>query len=102
MRNAFLSAMHEGLAARGYVTVKFNFPYKERAGRAPDPAATLEACYRHVLEAVRADPKTAAARIVIGGKSLGGRMATHVAAKGAPVDGLLLLGYPLHPPGKME
>jgi predicted alpha/beta-hydrolase family hydrolase len=100
MHNPFLSAVHEGLAARGFVTVKFNFPYKQRGGRAPDPAPVLEACFARVLDAVRSDTRIAPRRIVIGGKSLGGRMASHLAAKGEAVDGLLLLGYPLHPAGK--
>jgi len=100
MQSPFISAVHEGLAARGYVTVKFNFPYKERGGRAPDRTPVLEACYRSVLDAVRADRDIAAPRIVVGGKSLGGRMASHLAAQGADVAGLLLLGYPLHPAGQ--
>jgi len=102
MRSAFLGAMHEGLAARGYVTVKFNFPYTEIGRRAPDPAPVLEACYTRVLDSVRRDPEIGARRVVIGGKSLGGRMATHLAAAGAEVAGVLLLGYPLHAPGKMD
>jgi len=102
MQSPFLCAVHEGIAARGYVTVKFNFPYKEHGGRAPDRAPVLEDCYRRVLDAVRADRDIAAPRIVIGGKSLGGRMASHLAAQGADVAGLLLLGYPLHPAGKPE
>lgn len=102
MHAPFLSAMQEGLVARGFVVVKFNFPYKERGGRAPDPAAVLERCYKGVLAAIREDRQIAAPRIVIGGKSLGGRIASHVAAQGAEVAGLLFLGYPLHPPGKTE
>jgi predicted alpha/beta-hydrolase family hydrolase len=102
MQSPFLSAVHEGLAARGAVTIKFNFPYTEHGRRAPDRAAVLEACYRSVLDAVRTDPAIAAPRIVIGGKSMGGRMASHLAAQGANVAGLLLLGYPLHPAGKAE
>jgi uncharacterized protein len=102
MRSAFVSAVHEGLAARGYVTVKFNFPYTEIGRRAPDPAPVLEACYARVLDAVRRDKKIGADRVVIGGKSLGGRMASHLAAQGAAVAGVLLLGYPLHAPGKMD
>jgi predicted alpha/beta-hydrolase family hydrolase len=102
MQSPFLSAVHQGLAARGYVTVKFNFPYTERGGRAPDRAPVLEACYRRVLDAVRADQSIAAPRVVIGGKSRGGRMASHLAAQGADVAGLLLLGYPLHPAGKPQ
>lgn len=100
MRNPFLSAVHEGLATRGFVTIKFNFPYKQRGGRTPDPASVLEDCYTRVLDAIRRDERIAAQRIVIGGKSLGGRMASHLAAKGEAVAGLLLLGYPLHPAGK--
>jgi predicted alpha/beta-hydrolase family hydrolase len=100
MRTPFLSAMHEGLAARGFVSVKFNFPYKQRGGRTPDPAPVLESCYERVLDAVRRDARIAPRRLVIGGKSLGGRMASHLAARGETIDGLLLLGYPLHPAGK--
>lgn len=102
MTSAFLSAVHEGLAACGYVTVKFNFPYKESGRRAPDPAPVLERCYAHVLDAIRNDEQIGARRIVIGGKSLGGRMASHLAAQGANVAGLIFLGYPLHPPGKVD
>src|SRR5262245_27949254 len=72
MTNPFLSAVHTGLATHGYPTIKFNFPYKERHGRAPDPAPVLESCWRAVIEAVRADPEIGARRIVIGGKSMGG------------------------------
>ncbi|HVO26307.1 MAG TPA: alpha/beta family hydrolase [Candidatus Margulisiibacteriota bacterium] len=102
MRGPFLSAVHEGLAARGYVSVKFNFPYTEAGRRAPDRAPVLEDCYRHVVAGVRADPHLAPRRLVIGGKSMGGRMASHLAAQGEAVAGLILLGYPLHPPGKVE
>ena len=99
MDHPFLVAIADGLAARGVAAVRFNFPYTERGDRAPDRAPILEACYRAVLAAVRADP-TLAGRLVIGGKSMGGRMASHLAAAGEPVDGLLFLGYPLHPAGR--
>lgn len=102
MHSPFLSAIHEGLARCGYVTVKFNFPYKERGGRAPDHASILEACYARVLHTVRNDRRIACQRIVIGGKSLGGRIASHLAAYGEEVAGLLLLGCPLHPPRKPD
>lgn len=102
MNNPFLSAVHEGLAARGFVCVKFNFPYTEAHRRAPDRAPVLEDCYRHVIAALRSDQRLAPGRVVIGGKSMGGRMASHLAAQGEDVAGLLFLGYPLHPPGKEE
>jgi predicted alpha/beta-hydrolase family hydrolase len=100
MHNPFLVAVHEGLAREGFTTIRFNFPYKERGGRAPDPTPVLETCYRSVLAEVRND--LAPRRLVIGGKSLGGRMASHLAAAGERVDGLLFLGYPLHPAGRRE
>jgi len=102
MDNPFLSAVHEGLRAAGFVSVKFNFPYKERGGRAPDKAPVLETCFRAVLASLQQDPVLAGRRLVIGGKSMGGRMATHLAAQGEAIAGLLLLGYPLHPAGKPE
>ena len=102
MHAPFLSAVHVGLATRGYPAVKFNFPYTEQGRRVPDRAPALEACYQRVLDAVRADPDLAARPIVIGGKSLGGRIASHLAAGGAEVAGVLLLGYPLHPAGKPD
>lgn len=102
MTNPLLSAVHEGLASHGHPTVKFNFPYKERGGRAPDPAPVLEGCWRRVIDAVRNDHEIGTRHLVIGGKSMGGRMASHVAAQGADVAGLVFLGYPLHPPGKPD
>jgi uncharacterized protein len=102
MTNPFLSAVHAGLADAGYVAVKFNFPYREAGRRAPDPRPVLERCYRAVLDAVVADPALAPPWVAIGGKSLGGRVASHLVAAGARVRGLILLGYPLHPPGKPD
>jgi predicted alpha/beta-hydrolase family hydrolase len=100
MNNPLLVAVHEGLANAGFLSVRFNFPYKEKGGRAPDRAPVLEACFRSVVDAVRADYRPA--HLFIGGKSLGGRMASHLAAGGLAVDGLIFLGYPLHPPGKLD
>jgi hypothetical protein len=102
MTNPLLVAVADALAEHGLPTVRFNFPYTERAGRRPDPAPVLEACYRAVVAQVRGDRELSARRLVIGGKSMGGRMASHLAAAGEAVDGLLFLGYPLHPAGKPE
>jgi hypothetical protein len=102
MAHPFISTMHAGLAREGNVAVKFNFPYTEARRRAPDPRAVLERCFEAVLEAVARDSTIAPAWIAIGGKSLGGRIASYLAAGGAPVRGLVLLGYPLHPAGRPE
>jgi len=91
------------LARRGISTVTFNFPYMEEGRRLPDRAPVLEACFRAVIEAVRGRAAAGQSRLVIGGKSLGGRMASHVAAAGLDgLAGLVFLGYPLHPPGQPE
>jgi predicted alpha/beta-hydrolase family hydrolase len=74
----------------------------EQGRRLPDSKDKLEACYRAVIETV-AHRNRGRARLAIGGKSMGGRIASQVAAAGAPdVAGLVFLGYPLHPPGKKD
>jgi len=84
------------------LTVKFNFPYTERKARAPDRPAVLEATWRAVAAAVRDDEELAPRLLALGGKSMGGRIASMIAADGEPCAGLVLLGYPLHPPGRPE
>src|SRR5262249_33574678 len=78
--------------------------YTEQGRRIPDRAPVLEACYRDVVNAVRSHVTSAAERLFIGGKSMGGRIATHIAAADPdlPIGGLVLLGYPLHPPGRPD
>ncbi len=102
MRSPLLVALCDGLAQRGFLTVRFNFPYTERRAKVPDRTPVLEACYRAVIDAVRGAADLRPPRLAIGGKSMGGRMATHLAAQGDAVDGLLLLGYPLHPAGQPQ
>jgi uncharacterized protein len=102
MTSAFMSTIHSGLAREGYIAVKFNFPYTEARRRAPDPRPVLERCYRAVVDAIAADRALAPPWIAIGGKSLGGRIASYVAAAGAAVRGLVFLGYPLHPAGRPD
>ncbi len=104
----FMTAFAHGLSSRGIGVVTFNFLYKERGRRAPDPPARLEACYRAVIAAVRDRRPGAGRRLLAGGKSMGGRIASQVAAADTRagtspgVDGLVFLGYPLHPPGRPE
>ena len=111
--SAFMVEFATGLSARGLHVVTFNFPFTERGKRLPDPQPVLESCFRAILAHVAADPVLGALPLFIGGKSLGGRMASHVAAARdadeAPAGswwdrlrGLVFLGYPLHPPGKPE
>jgi predicted alpha/beta-hydrolase family hydrolase len=101
--SGFMVTFANALAARGIDVVTFNFSYIERGRHAPDPGDRLEACYRAVIDAARAEKKLKGNKLAIGGKSMGGRIASQVAAKGLDdLAGLVFLGYPLHPPGKPE
>ena len=99
-RTPFLVRMAEALADSGRGALLYNFPYTDRGGRRPDPPDVLELTAAAVGDAARAE--FAAERLVAGGKSMGGRIASQAAAQGARVDGLVFLGYPLHPPGKPD
>jgi len=99
----FIVSFAHGLAARGIDVITFNFLYREQGRRIPDPNDRLEACWRAVIDAVRERMKSGAHELAIGGKSMGGRIASQVAAGGiAELAGLVFLGYPLHPPGKPD
>lgn len=100
MDSPFMVAFAEGLAARGLRVARFEFPYmtQRRATgkkRQPDRAPVLEATWLNVIDHLGAN------KLVIGGKSMGGRIASMV-ADAAGVRGLVCLGYPFHPPGKPE
>ena len=99
----FMVTFARAFAQRGLTTVTFNFPYMEARRRMPDRAPVLEAAFRAVIDAVRGRPDWGRDRLVIGGKSMGGRMASHVAAAGLDeLAGCVFLGYPLHPPGRPQ
>jgi uncharacterized protein len=102
MHSPFIRFFHTELARKGFLTVKFNFPYMEARRKVPDRNDVLEATYRTIVEHVR-NNKLQTVRIFIGGKSMGGRIASQVAANnGVDIDGLFFLGYPLHPPGRND
>ena len=88
------------LVARGLSVVRFNFLYKEKKSGRPDPMPRLKECVAAVVARTREEirPRT----LLIGGRSMGGRAASMLAAEGFACDGLLLLAYPLHPAGKPE
>ena len=83
------------LAERGVSSVRFQFPYMEERKRRPDSPRLLEATWRAVIESSREK----AAKLAVGGRSMGGRIASQVVAQGVEVDALVLFAYPLHPPG---
>jgi len=82
--------------------VRFNFPYVEAGRRMPGPAAHAILTWRAVISSIRAESPDAAAPVWACGKSYGGRMASMASAEGLDVDGLVYLGYPLHPPGRPD
>lgn len=107
MDSPFMAAMAEGLAACGWRVVRFEFPYMARSrlsGRrsAPDRLPTLEQAFREQVLREAAGP-SAGLPLAIGGKSMGGRVASLVAdglADEVDLRACLCLGYPFHPPGK--
>ncbi len=102
-RHPFMVTMARGLAERGIDVATFDFPYMREKRRVPDKAPVLETAFRDaVAEATRRHPE-GLRHLFIGGKSMGGRIATHLAAQGLEgLQGVVALGYPLHPPGKPD
>jgi predicted alpha/beta-hydrolase family hydrolase len=98
----FMTKFATALAARGITVATFNFLYTEQGRHVPDANNKLEACFRAIVEAAR-EKEIGRGTLVIGGKSMGGRIASQIAAAGFPhMEGLIFLGYPLHPPGKVD
>ena len=102
--SGFMKLFASGLAERGFDALTFNFVYTELGKGVPDAKPKLEACFRAVIEAAGKHKKLKGNRLLIGGKSMGGRIASQVAAEAGQsgesiADGLVFLGYPLHPPG---
>jgi len=103
MNHPLITSVAEGLAEAGHVTLRFNFLYRDRGLQHPDSLDVLfrtwEGAYRFLHEHPRCRPRV----LVAAGKSLGGRVAAQMVAEGLlPVNRLVFLGYPLHPPGKPE
>ncbi len=80
----------------------FDFPYRKAGKRAPDKAPVAVAAVREEAAALVAEAHIAARRLVLGGRSFGGRMCSLAVAEGLPAAGLVLLSYPLHPPGRAD
>lgn len=93
-----LVAIDEAASARGIDVTRMDFPYRKAGRRAPDRPAVL-------LDAVRDEAAAVASRcsrMVLGGRSMGGRICSMAVAEGLPAAGLLLISYPLHPPGRPD
>lgn len=99
-RTGLLVRLAGALAAGGRRVVLYNFPYTEARRRVPDKPAVLEAAVTAVARHAR--DVLGASALVLGGKSMGGRIASQAVAQGLRAEGLVFLGYPLHPPGRFE
>ena len=104
--SGFMRMFAKGLAERGLDVMTFNFIYMEQGRSVPDQKPKLESCFRAVIESISKHRKLKNNRLVVGGKSMGGRIASQVVAAredqplAIDVSGLVFLGYPLHPPGQ--
>ena len=103
MNNPLIAATARGLCQVGFLTLRFNFLYKEKERKSPDSQKKLVHTWRYVYRYLKDHPEFAVEKVVAAGKSMGGRVASQMAAAGdLPVQGLVFLGYPLHAPGKKD
>ena len=100
MHDRGTAAVAAAMRRAGLGVVRFNFLYKEQDSARPDPMPRLTECFSAVADSARAELGGGATRLLIGGRSMGGRAASVMAAAGFECDGLLLFAYPLHPAGQ--
>ena len=98
LNDAFLRDVGAALISSSVATLRFNLPYRDAGRRAPGSQAQSEDGYR----AVASEARRQGVPLLCGGKSYGGRIATHIVSDGFDVDGLVLLSYPLHAPGRPD
>ena len=103
MNHPLLVSLSQGLTTAGYLTLRFNFLYREKGRKRPDGQNILEKTWLSVFQFLQDHPRYRPEKILAAGKSMGGRVAAQMVAEGLlPVTRLIFLGYPLHPPGKKE
>ena len=100
MADRGMLALAEQFRSQGMHVIRFNFLYREKRAGRPDAMPRLKECISAVV--LRAGQEVPSERLIIGGRSMGGRAASMLAADGFTCDGLLLLAYPLHPAGEPE
>jgi uncharacterized protein len=95
-----MQALVPRLVDCGLDVVRFDFPYRTRGSRRTDPMPVLQAAFTETVEQVRREYRPQ--KLIVGGRSMGGRVASLLAAERLACDALLLLAYPLHPAGEPE
>ncbi|HOD35417.1 MAG TPA: dienelactone hydrolase family protein [Syntrophales bacterium] len=99
MESPLIASFAEGLADAGYLTLRFNFLYRDRGMRIPDDEKTLAETWQAAYRFIKEESGLSVHTFIAAGKSLGGRIASRMASAGLlPADRLIFLGYPLHPP----
>ncbi|HXI38022.1 MAG TPA: alpha/beta fold hydrolase [Burkholderiales bacterium] len=93
--DAAMLRLARALEPAGFEVVRFNFPYREKGSKRIDPMPVLKDAFRNQIENIKG-------KLILGGRSMGGRVASMLAAEGLECDGLLLAAYPLHPAGAPE
>ncbi len=102
-RSHFMVLAATEMAARGVTTATFDFPYVTEHRKVPDRSSVLEESWRAALTTAQKDSRFAGLSLFIGGKSMGGRIASHIASQHVEgIRGLVFFGYPLHPPGRPD
>jgi predicted alpha/beta-hydrolase family hydrolase len=103
INHPLLVSVSEGLAEQGFITLRFNFPYKEKGMKRPDPQGKLIQTWLCAYDFLKSGYTYKTDKIIAVGKSMGGRVASQMVSEGLmDLDGLIFLGYPLHAPGKKD
>jgi hypothetical protein len=103
MNHPLLVSVSKGLAEKGFITLRFNFPYKEKGIKRPDSQGKLIQTWLCAYNFLNSGYTFKSDKIIAVGKSMGGRVASQMVSEGLmDVDGLIFLGYPLHAPGKKD
>ncbi len=103
MNHPLIVSLSEGLAEEGYITLRFNFPYKEEGRKSPDSQETLIKTWASAYKYLKSHSGYKIENVIAVGKSMGGRIASQMVADGLmDIHGLIFLGYPLHAPGKKD
>jgi hypothetical protein len=97
-----LEQLQEELTERHCLTLRFNFPFGEAGKKRPDSQEILQRTFRAAIDTLSRDPNAVPAQFFFGGFGIGGQIAAELAAARARVDGIFMLGFPLHPMGKPE
>jgi len=100
MNHEYMAYFADKLGSDDLAVARFNFRYTDEGRRSPDKQPILEETYREAVQQVTDERSPGS--LFLGGKSMGGRIGSHIVADGTQADGLVYLGYPLHPPGRPE